>query len=255
MRARSEIEHGRATASPSSYGDPLPGQQGPPSSRRSPSSPARSGSGASRTSATRAIARACASWSTSRGASRPRSSSTTSTSTPAPGHVRDDLSCHRGPAPTRPEPPRGLRALPRLPPRRRAPEGGVRAPEGGGPGPRARGLRDRPRPPRRGDRPHRESRTPEDRQRGPRRALRPHRGPGRRDPEAPAAAADRPRAAEDRGRARRAAGADRDLKDILASPKRIDAVIGGSSRRSGTPTGTRGARRSSTRRKRSTWRT
>ena len=63
---------------------------------------------------------------------------------PAPGHLRDDLPRDRRPAAAGAEPPRGLRAVPRLPARRGAPADGLRAPEGGGPGPRPRGLRRSP---------------------------------------------------------------------------------------------------------------
>ncbi len=85
----------------------------------------------------------------------------------------------------------------------------LRAPQGRGPGPRPRGLRDRPRPPRRGDRPHPRLEDAGGGEGRPRRPLRPHRDPGRGDPQAPAAAADRPRAAEDRRRAGGAAGPHR----------------------------------------------
>ena len=85
----------------------------------------------------------------------------------------------------------------------------VRAAQGRGPRPHPRGLRHRPRQPRRGHRAHPRRGEPGRGPRRPRRALRPQRDPGRRDPQAAAAAAHRPRAAEDRRRARRAAGADR----------------------------------------------
>ncbi len=85
----------------------------------------------------------------------------------------------------------------------------LRAAEGGGARPRPRRLRHRPRPPRRGDRAHPGG---QDAGRGQGRAHRPlrlQRDPGRRDPQAAAAAPDRPRAPEDRGRAQGAAGHDR----------------------------------------------
>ena len=89
------------------------------------------------------------------------------------------------------------------------------------------GFSHRPRPPRRGHRPHPRRAHPGGREAGPPRALRAQRDPGGRDPQAPAAAADRPRAAEDRRRARRAAScASPTCKDILASAKRIDAIVG-----------------------------
>ena len=164
----------------------------------------------------------------------------------AAGHLRGDLPRHRRPAAAGAEHPRRLRALRRLPPRRGAPAHGLRAAQGRGARPRPRGLRDRARPPRRGDRAHPRRAQPGDREAGPPRPLRAQRDPGGRDPQAPAAAADRPRAAEDRRRARRAAScASPTCKDILASAKRIDAIIGEElQQRSATRTGTRAAPRS-----------
>ena len=123
----------------------------------------------------------------------------------AAGHVRRHLPRDRRPAPAGADAPRRVRAVHRLPPRRGAPADGVRAAQGRGPRPRARGLRHRPRQPRRGHRAHPRRGEPGGGPRRPRRALRPQRHPGRRDPQAAAAAAHRPRAAEDRRRAGRAA--------------------------------------------------
>ena len=129
---------------------------------------------------------------------------------PAAGHLRHHPPGHRGPAPAGAEPPRRLRALPRLPPRvvvRRRTAYELRKAEA-----RAHVLEgfvialD-----------HldevialiRASKTPEEAKVGSGEPLRAQRDPGRRDPQAAAAAADRPRAPEDRGRAGRAEGAYR----------------------------------------------
>ena len=129
--------------------------------------------------------------------------------------------------PARAEPARGLRAVPRLPARRGAPAHRLRAAEGRGARPRPRRLRDRPRPPRRGD--HADPRAP--------RARRSRTG-------AWSSASLSPRSRPTRSsklQLQRLTGLERqkildelaelrvriaDLKDILASPQRIDAIIG-----------------------------
>ena len=221
MRARAEIEtrQGRQGVD-RRHRDPLPGEQGAPH-REDRRAGARQEARRHRRHPRRERPpRACASWSTcSKGEPAQVHPEQPLQAHPAAGHLRHHHARHRRPAAADAEPPRGLRALPRLPARGGAPAHRLRAAQGGGARPHPGGLRHRPRPPRRGDRPHPRRGDPGRGARRPDGAVRPHRDPGQGHPGHAAAAPDRPRAAEDPGRAE---GGPRrciaDLRDILAPP-------------------------------------
>ena len=151
--------------------DPVPGEQGAPHREDRRAAPREADRGHHGRARRERPPAACASWSTSRRASRRRCIlNNLYKHTPLQDTLRHHHAGHRRPAAARAEPARGLRALHRLPPRGGAPAHRLRAAQGGGPRPRPRGLRHRPRPPRRGDRPHpRAPRTPAEAQDRPHR--------------------------------------------------------------------------------------